>query len=444
MKKQGCLRVELLEDRKLLSVSANDPRIASQWSLNSLSLNQAWQHSTGSKEVVVAILDSGIDLNHEDLKNNLWKNPGEIANNGLDDEGNGFIDDVFGWNFFNNTNNVQDNYGHGTHVAGIIGAEGNNGLGIAGINWHVSIMPLKFISDTGTGWSSGALAAMDYVIMMKNTFHVNIVVVNNSWSGGLGNSLVVDGRIKLMNDANIVFVAAAGNNGIDNDAQPSYPGSYNQPNVINVASLSSEVAGLTRSSNYGKTTVDIAAPGSVILSALSRNTYGYLSGTSMAAPQVTGAVALLNAVKPNITVSEVKSAIFDTVDKMPELLGKVATNGKLNIAASVFKVLGLQYQPIQAPIVKVYAPPVAKVGYLSLNRISGWASSERSGASPVVVRVVINGRVVASQWANKPHHGFNIVLNKNWFRRGTNDIRLQVFDPVSKQITLVWVGRIRK
>jgi hypothetical protein len=164
----------------------------------------------------------------------------------------------------------------------------------------------------------------------------------------------------------------------------------------------------------------------------------------MAAPQVAGAVALLNVVKSNITVSEVKDAIFSSVDKMPELLGKVSTNGKLNIAASMFKVLGLQYQQIQAPIIKVYAPPVAKVGYLSLRRVSGWASSERSGASPVVVRVIINGRLVASQWANKPNHGFNIVLNKNWFRRGTNDIRLQVFDPVSKQITLVWVGRIRK
>ena len=460
MKKQGRLFVENLESKRLLSVVPNDAKVDSQWSIKSLSLNQAWQYSTGSKDVVVAVIDSGIDLNHEDLRNNVWKNIGEIANNGIDDEGNGFIDDVNGWNFFSNTNNVQDNYGHGTHVAGIIGAQGNNSLGVAGINWNVSIMPLKCISDVGTGWLSSTLAAIDYVLMMKNTFHVNIVVVNNSWNSGPGFSLVVDNRIKLLNDSNIIFVSAAGNNNTDNDISPTYPGSYNQPNVINVASLSSETNGLTRSSNYGKTTVDIAAPGSVILSTLSHNTYGYLSGTSMAAPQVAGAVALLNAVKPHITVAETIDAIFSEVDKIPELLNKVVTNGKLNIAASVFKVLGMKYEhttisnPVVVVVPKVIAP-IAKVESFSLTRVRGWAFSSKYGASPVIVRVVINNRVVATQWANQfksglyktvgsSKHGFNISLNPRWFKKGYNNVSLQVLDPVSKQVSIVWTGRVRR
>jgi hypothetical protein len=532
MKKHGRIAVEQLEDRKLLSITPNDPGLSSQWSLNSMSLSQAWLYSTGSKDVVVAVIDSGIDLTHSDLKNNIWKNIGEIAGNGIDDENNGYIDDVNGWNFYDNTNNVQDNYGHGTHVAGIIGAEGNNGVGIVGVNWHVSIMPLKFMNDSGAGWTSGALAAIDYVLMMKKNFGVNVVVVNNSWSAGYGYSSVMNDRIKSLNDANIVFVAAAGNNATDNDLSPSYPGSYNQNNVINVGSFSNETLSLTRSSNYGKTSVDLAAPGYVIFSTLPRNSYGYLSGTSMAAPQVAGAVALLNSIKKGITVSEVRSSILDSVDKMPGLVGKVVTEGELNVAAAIFKALGTKYNSmpvggiyntsmtmisgwatdnnrlkgglsvrlfidgvgkdikltdsnnnfvfnlggltVGSHVIKIRAQdvesgmwvvvgkstvsipaPMGNVGLLSLTKIRGWAFSARSGASPVVVRILINGKVVTTQWANQyraallstvgsSYHGFSVSLSGSWFQYGSNVVSVQVLDPISNQISLIWSGTISK
>ena len=175
------LGLEKLESKTLLSVTPNDPLLSSQWGLNSISAYRAWDTSTGSKQVVVAIIDSGIDLTNKDLINNIWTNPGEIAGDGIDNEGDGYVDDVHGWNFADNNNNVQDGYGHGTHVAGIIGAEGNNGLGVAGVNWNVSLMPLKFYNDQGVGDTGGAVRAMEYLLMMKNTYHVNVVVANASW-----------------------------------------------------------------------------------------------------------------------------------------------------------------------------------------------------------------------------------------------------------------------
>jgi subtilisin family serine protease len=177
---------ESIENKTLLSVVPNDPRINDQWGLQSISAYQAWQYGTGSKNVVVAVIDSGIDLTNQDLKNNLWVNPGEIEGDGIDNEGNGYIDDVNGWNFYSNNNDIQDRYGHGTHVAGIIGAEGANGLGVAGINWNVSLMALKFMNDKGVGDTGGAIRAMDYISMMKNTYGVNVVVANASWGGGTG------------------------------------------------------------------------------------------------------------------------------------------------------------------------------------------------------------------------------------------------------------------
>lgn len=525
---------ETLEKKQLYSVSSNDPLSVSQWNIDNMDLRNAWQYSTGSRSVVVAIIDSGIDLNHQDLKNNLWTNPGEIAGDGIDNEGNGYIDDVHGWNFYSNNNDIQDRYGHGTHIAGIIGAEGNNAVGVAGINWNVSLMALKFTDDRGIGYGGAAANAMSYIGMMKNVYGVNVVVANASWGGGTGFSNILYGAINQLNDAGVVLTVAAGNNGSDNDITLRYPSCYDSANIISVGALSSYTNGLVGFSNYGATTVDLAAPGSVIYSTIPYNNYGYMSGTSMAAPQVAGAVALLNAVKPGLSVSEVKAAIFASVDKVPELFGKVATNGKLNVGAAVANVLGLPYDSNILPIGAITSqnlrtisgwakdpnspnsiisvriiidgaekgvgvtgpggsfvfnlggltignhvinieardtktgswtnvastnvnipPPVVRVGFLSQTRIAGWAFSERSGASPVVVRVVINGRVVTGQWANKyrpalvpvvgsAYHGFNIGLNRSWFRRGSNEVVVQVRDPVSGEISIAWRGVVRK
>jgi subtilisin family serine protease len=525
---------ESLENKTLLSITPNDPRFNDQWALQNISAYQAWQYGTGSKDVVVAIIDSGIDLGHKELKNNLWTNPGEIPNDGVDNDRNGYVDDVHGWNFANNNNDVQDRYGHGTHVAGIIGAKGGNGLGVTGINWNVSLMTLKFMDDKGVGGTGGAIQAMDYISMMKNTYRVNVVVANASWGGGTGFSNMLYGAINRLNDAGIVLTVAAGNNGRDNDITVRYPSSYDSPNIISVGALGSYSNGLVSFSNYGATTVDLAAPGSAVLSTIPWNNYGYMSGTSMAAPMVAGAVSLLKSIKPSLTVSEVKATIFGSVDKIPELFGKVATGGKLNVGATIANVLGVPYdgnilptgaitsqnlrsisgwaKDLNSPnssisvrliidgadrglvwtgvggsfvfnlgglttgehVISVEArdsqtgswtsvasskvtipSPIVRVGYLRLNRVAGWAFSERSGASPVLVRVVINGRIVSGQWANlyrpalipvvgSSRHGFNIPLNRNWFHKGANKMTIQVYDPISKQVSIAWERTINK
>jgi hypothetical protein len=533
-KKVFSLGIEHLENKKLLSTAPNDPLINNQWALRNMSAFGAWDYSRGSRDVVVAIIDSGIDLNHQDLIGNLWTNSGEIAGDGIDNEGNGYIDDIHGWNFYSNNNDIQDRYGHGTHIAGVIGAEGNNAWGVAGINWNVSLMTLKFTDEQGMGYTGAAANAMSYISMMKNTYGVNVVVANASWGGGTGFSNMLYGAINQLNNDGVILTVAAGNNGSDNDITLRYPSCYDSPNIISVGALSSYSNGLVGFSNYGATTVDLAAPGSIIYSTIPYNNYGYMSGTSMAAPQVAGAVALLKAIKPSLSISEVKEAIFSSVDRIPELFGKVASGGKLNIAAAVCNVLNIPYDSNHVPIgaitfqdlktvggwandpdfsnspisvkliingsekgdlvtgvggvwrfnlgglvigdhiieikardlqsglwntigtttIKI-APPVVRVGFLSKNRVSGWAFSERSGSSPVVVRVVINGRVVTGQLANKykqnlvpvvgsGYHGFNISLNRNWLKRGNNNIQIVVFDPISGQTSVGWNGIVRR
>lgn len=527
-KKAVRLCVESLENKTLLSVAPNDPLLYNQWGLNSIGSYGAWATTVGSKNVVVAIIDSGIDLNHPDLKNNLWTNAGEIPGDGIDNESNGYVDDVYGWNFYSNNNDVQDRYGHGTHVAGIVGAEGNNGLGVVGVNWNVSLMTLKFTDDSGIGHTGAAAQAMDYISMMKNVYGVNVVVANASWGGGTGFSNMLYGAIGRLNDSGVVLSVAAGNSSIDTDISLRYPSCFDVNNVISVGALSSNGISLAAFSNYGANNVDLAAPGGAIFSTLQYDRYGYKSGTSMAAPFVTGAVALLNSAKPGLSISEVKAAIFGSVDKLPELFGKVATGGKLNVGAAVANLLGIPYDNNILPVgaitnqnlrsisgwtkdlnapnssicvrliidgadsgsiwtgvggsfafnlggltigghdIKVEArdsqtgswtsiasstvtipPPVVRVGYLRLDRVAGWAFSERSGSSPVLVRVVINGRVVTGQWANlyrpalipvvgSARHGFNIALNRFWFHKGANDMKIVVYDPISKQVSIAW------
>jgi subtilisin family serine protease len=324
----------------------NDPGFPSQWSLGNTALGgygqigadidatQAWDVTTGSRSVVVGVVDSGIDLDHPDLAANIWTNPGEVAGNGLDDDHNGFVDDVHGWNFNARTNNVQDGYGHGTHVSGIIGAVGNNGQGIAGINWQVSIMPLRFQDNYGVGDTGGAIAALNYATMMRRDYGINIVVTNNSWGGGTGVSAMLQDAIRAQGEAGIMFVAAAGNSGVNCDVSPRYPACYDMPNTISVAATDryDTLAGF---SNYGATTVDLAAPGAGISSTRPNGTYGSMSGSSQAAPHVSGVVALLAAAKPGISVGQIRAAILGSVDPLPSLAGKTVTGGRLNAAAAL-------------------------------------------------------------------------------------------------------------
>jgi subtilisin family serine protease len=302
-------------------VQPNDPQLSNLWAMTSIDAQAAWGITTGSSSVVVAVIDTGVDYTHPDLAANIWTKPSSITNDG-------FTGDVHGYNFVSDNGNVMDDNGHGTHVSGTIGAVGNNGIGVVGVNWSVSIMPLKFMSSSGTGYLSDAIEAMNYATMMRTQYGVNVRVDNCSWGGG-GFSSAMETAIEAANDAGILVVVAAGNNASNNDAVAQYPANYDSPNVISVAALAQN-GQLASFSNYGATTVDIAAPGVSIYSTIPNDSYAYYSGTSMAAPQVSGVAALCWAVDPNATVADVRNAILHGADSLPALSGKVACGGKLD------------------------------------------------------------------------------------------------------------------
>jgi subtilisin family serine protease len=300
----------------------------------------AWANNKiGSSSVIVGIIDEGFMTTHPDLSANTWVNPYETAN-GIDDDGNGYIDDVNGWDFAANNASVYDGTSddHGTHVAGTIGAKGGNGLGVAGVCWNVKMISLKFLGTEG-GSSVNAIKAIDYLTDLKTRHGLNIVASNNSWGGG-GFSQALQSAIGRANNANILFVAAAGNGGSDgvgdnNDQVANYPSNYTNANVIAVASITSSGA-LSSFSNYGAQTVDIGAPGSGIFSTLpytgSTPAYGSYNGTSMATPHVTGAVALYKSINPSATASQIKAAILNAGAPTSSLSGKSVTGDRLRVS----------------------------------------------------------------------------------------------------------------
>lgn len=314
------------------SLTSNDPSQSQVWGLGAvqgINAPAAWDLSTGSEQIVVAIIDTGIDTSHPDLAANLWRNSGEIPANGIDDDRNGYIDDLHGINAVVDNGNPMDDNGHGTHVAGTIGAVGNNGVGVAGVNWQVRLMGLKFLDRDGAGSLAGAIDAIDYMVAMKNR-GVNIRVSNNSWGGG-GYSGPLFSAIERANNAGIVFAAAAGNESNDNDASPSYPASYDVPNVVSVAAVDAE-RNLANFSNFGATSVDIAAPGVQILSTYPGNRYVKLSGTSMATPHVSGALALLAAHDASLDSAGLIDRLYGSGVELQTLGGAVRTGRYLNVA----------------------------------------------------------------------------------------------------------------
>ncbi len=254
---------------------------------------EAWGSTTGSQDATVAVIDTGVDIGHADLKNNVWTNPDEVAGNGLDDDSNGYVDDVHGWDFRNEDNVVfdADEGSHGTHVAGIIAAEGNNGVGITGVSWRTKIMPLKFIGPT-TGYTSDAAQALNYAVTE------GVKISNNSYGcAGCFSQTLLD-AIRKADAAGHLYIAAAGNDGANNDATASYPSGYDSANVVSVAATDGTDT-LASFSNYGSSSADLAAPSVSILSTLPGNAYGYKSGTSMAAPHVAGVAALMKILLKN-------------------------------------------------------------------------------------------------------------------------------------------------
>jgi subtilisin family serine protease len=326
-----------------LNRTPNDPMFDQLWGLHNtgqsggkydadIDAPETWDNNTDSS-IVVGIIDTGIDYDHEDLTANIWVNSNEIAGNGIDDDNNGYIDDIHGINAITNTGDPMDDQAHGTHVAGTIGAVGNNGIGVTGINWNVKMMGLKFLDQNGSGYSSDAIKALEYAIMMKTEHNVNIKLTSNSWGGG-GYSQAMYDAIQASEQAGMLFIAAAGNESLDNDSSPNYPSNYELQSVIAVAATDDN-DNLSDFSCFGANSVDLAAPGSNILSTIPGNQYASYSGTSMATPHVAGAVALLWAAYPNDSYADIKAKLMGTVDQLDSLSGKMVTGGRLNINNAV-------------------------------------------------------------------------------------------------------------
>ncbi len=298
----------------------------------------AWANNKlGSNSVYIGIIDEGYMYTHPDLAANVGVNPGEVANNGVDDDRNGLIDDVYGWDFAGNDKQVFDGVDddHGTHCAGTIGAKGGNGTGVAGVVWNVKMLNAKFLGSTG-GTTAAAIKAVDYFTDLKVRHGLNIVATSNSWGGG-GYSQALKDAIDRANSAGILFVAAAGNSGTNNDVTANYPSGYTSSNVIAVASITS-TGTLSSFSQYGATTVDIGAPGSGIWSTVPRRSggrvtasYASYNGTSMATPHVSGAVALYASLNPGATAAQIKAAILNSATPTPSLVGKCVTGARLNV-----------------------------------------------------------------------------------------------------------------
>lgn len=315
----------------------NDPLFSYLWGLENTGQNlgtpdadidapEAWGLTVGSQGVVVAVIDTGVDYTHGDLSANMSRNVADCNSNSVDDDGNGFIDDCYGIDTVNNDSDPMDDHNHGTHVAGTIGAIGDNAIGVVGVNWNVGIMACKFLNSAAYGSIAGAIACLEYVKIMKDR-GVNIVATNNSWGGGEFSQALFD-AIDAHRQQGILFIAAAGNAASDNNTALFYPASYSLPNVISVAATT-RTDGLASFSNYGSRTVHLGAPGHQILSTTIGNTFSTFSGTSMATPHVTGVAALLKAQTPWRDWMAIKNLILAGGDSIASLPNTI-THKRLN------------------------------------------------------------------------------------------------------------------
>ncbi|AFY79638.1 subtilisin-like serine protease [Pleurocapsa sp. PCC 7327] len=328
--------IEYIEPNYIRSTTAtipNDPRFSELWGLNNtgqtggtpdadIDAPEAWDRQTGS-DVVVGVIDTGVDYNHPDLNDNMWTNPGETPNNGVDDDGNGYVDDYYGYDFVNEDGDPFDDFFHGTHVAGTIAAEGNNNTGVTGVNWNAKIMAIKFLDSGGSGTDFDAIEAVEYSTLM------GVKLTSNSWGGYFFSQGLYD-AIAAAGKAGQLFIAAAGNGTNDNDGpNPAYPASYDLDNIISVAATDASDR-LAWFSNYGATSVDLGAPGVSVLSTVPGGGYASYDGTSMATPHVSGVASLLWSEDPNLSAQEVKELLLTTVDPLTVLEGKTVSGGRLN------------------------------------------------------------------------------------------------------------------
>ncbi len=328
----------------------NDTYYSSRlWGMSKIGMPAAWDVTTGTGGVVVAVFDTGIDLDHPDLAANIWTNTAEIPGNGVDDDGNGYTDDVHGYDFYMRDNDPSDGHSHGTHVSGIIGAIGNNNAGVVGVCWRPRIMPIKIFDDSGhdDGTTlSSAIEGMQYVITQKNR-GVPVRVTNHSWGGGGYSSFFRD-RLLAAQALDIIHITAAGNDGVlDNDVIAHYPSSYTLSSVIAVANTTSS-DGLDSRSHYGLTSVDLGAPGDNIYSSVVGGEYGYSSGTSMSAPHVAGVAALICDYMPDLSLAQLRSALLAGVDPLPGLDGRCVTGGRLNAYGTLSQIPpSIEHEPLE-------------------------------------------------------------------------------------------------
>lgn len=324
-------------DTKSQMVEPADDLYKKQWGLKNTGKNgglfggvagedvnalKAWSVTRGSTDIKVAVIDTGVDYRHPDLKNQMDVNTLELNGKaGVDDDQNGYVDDVYGYDFSNKDGDPMDGHSHGTHCAGVIGAS-HDGKGIAGVMGNVRIVGIKFLSDKGSGETIDAISSIEYA--MKR----GVNVMSNSWGGGEFSQALMD-AISSANDAGIVFVAAAGNESSNNDSRPTYPASYDLPNIVTVGSYASS-GSASSFSNYGVKSVHVFAPGSSILSTVPNGKYSNMSGTSMACPHVSGVVGLMLAQNPNLSPSEVKERLIQTSKKTSKLQGRSVSSGRVD------------------------------------------------------------------------------------------------------------------
>jgi thermitase len=332
--------VEVIEPNYVYRASKvpNDPMLGQLWGMNNtaqadsesavgvagidIGAEQAWDIETGSKNTIVAVIDTGVDYTNPDLAPNMWTNTKELnGTKGVDDDGNGVIDDIYGYNAVTNGGDPKDDHGHGSHCSGTIGAKGDDGKGIVGVNWNTRIMAVKFLDANGSGSLDNALRAIDYATKM------GAQVMSNSWGGG-GESQTLKEAIERSNKAGAIFVAAAGNDSNNNDTNPTYPASYAVPNILTVAAIDNK-GQIASFSNYGKSSVHVGAPGVNIVSSTLAG-YESWSGTSMATPHVSGIAALVLSHEPKLTNIELKNRIIATAKPISGLRGRVRSGGLAN------------------------------------------------------------------------------------------------------------------
>ena len=321
--------------------SPNDTQYSSLWGMPIISAPAAWDITTGSSNVVVAVIDTGIDYTHPDLADNIATNSGEIAGNGVDDDSNGFIDDYYGYDFINGDSNPIDDHFHGTHCAGTIGAKGDNARGVAGVAWTVKLLPVKVLDSYGSGTLAAVAAGMNYAVK-RGVKIMSMSLGTSSYSSTLENAIIA------AKNSGVLVVAAAGNDARDSDVSPHYPSASTQANVLSIAASNSSDT-LAYFSNWGATSVDLAAPGQSILSTYLGGQYAYASGTSMATPHVAGMAAMLLAVNPSLSYTQIKDILITSVDPIPSFAGKMVSGGRANLYKAVVKAQQGATTPTPAP-----------------------------------------------------------------------------------------------